>query len=118
MYSTLDLRYSRWPWVFTLSKRRPWETPRGEPSTRAYAPRIVTNFVCKAAILVNGDGLAVLTDFGLCSVVWNPNGIPREIIRWCAPEVLGSDEVSGTQPTYASDVFSFGMVILEASLPG
>ncbi|KAF9642658.1 kinase-like protein, partial [Thelephora ganbajun] len=33
--------------------------------------------------------------------------------RWCAPELLGGDVVSATRPTYASDVFSFGMVVLE-----
>lgn len=54
-----------------------------------------------------------MTDFGSCSVVWNPEDIPQQIIRWCAPEVLGSDKVSGTRPTYASDVFSLGMVVLE-----
>ena len=63
--------------------------------------------------MVNGDGRAVLTDFGSCSVDWNPEGVPQKIIRWCAPEVLGGDNVSGSRPTYASDVFSFGMVVLE-----
>jgi len=62
-----------------------------------------------AAILVNDDGRAVLTDFGSCSVVWNP----EDTSRWCAPEVLGGGGVSGTWPTYSSDVFSFGMVVLE-----
>jgi len=66
-----------------------------------------------AAILVNDRGRAVLTDFGSNSVVWNPEDIPKQIIRWCAPEVLGSEKVSGTPPTYASDVFSLGMVVLE-----
>jgi len=66
-----------------------------------------------AAILVNDDGRAMLTDFGSCSVVWNPEDISLGIIRWCAPEVLGGDKVSVTRPTYASDVFSFGMVVLE-----
>ena len=66
--------------------------------------------------MVNDDGRAMLTDFGSCSVVWDPEDLPQQIIRWCGPEVLGTDEVSGTQPTYASDVFSFGMVVLEVGL--
>lgn len=57
----------------------------------------------------------MLTDFGSASVVWNSEDISREMVRWCAPEVLGGDVVSGTRPTYASDVFSFGMVVLEVS---
>lgn len=72
----------------------------------------------KAAIFVDDDGRAVLTDFGSCSVTWNPEDIPQQLIRWCAPEVLGSDEVPGVSPTRASDVFSFGMVVLEVGLSG
>jgi serine/threonine protein kinase len=68
--------------------------------------------------LVNDDGQAMLTDFGSTSVVWNPEDISQQIIRWCAPEVLGGDAVSGTRPTYASDVFSFGMVVLEVGSSG
>jgi serine/threonine protein kinase len=73
------------------------------------------NRLRQATILVNDNGRAMLTDFGSASVVWNSEDISQEIIRWCAPEVLGGDVVSGTRPTYASDVFSFGMVVLEVS---
>ena len=55
----------------------------------------------------------MLTDYGSTSVVWHPEDISQQAIRWCAPEVLGGEKVSGTRPTYASDVFSFGMVALE-----
>ena len=79
---------------------------------------VEADYFRKTAILVNDDGRAMLTDFGSCSVVWNPGDIPHQTIRWCAPEVLGSEKVSGTQPTCASDVFSFGMVILEVGLSG
>ena len=58
------------------------------------------------------------TDYGSTSVVWNPEDISQQIIRWCAPEVLGGDKVSGMRPTYASDVFSFGMVVLEVGSSG
>jgi len=56
----------------------------------------------------------VLADFGSCSVVWNYEDT-LQIIRWCAPEVMGSEKVSGILPTFASDVYSFGMVVLEVS---
>ena len=113
----LDFRRSRRSWIFTFSKCRPRETPRGRSLTTP-TMRTTANCPWKAAILVDEDGRAVLTDFGSCSVIWNPEDIPQQIIRWCAPEVLGSDKVSGTRPTYASDVFSFGMVILEVGSNG
>jgi serine/threonine protein kinase len=112
-----DFGCSRRSWIFTLSKRHPWETQRGESSATS-ATRIATDCLRKAAVLVNGDGRAMLTDFGSCSVVWDPENLPQQIVRWCAPEVLGSNGVSGTPPTYASDVFSFGMVVLEVGLTG
>lgn len=80
------------------------------------AKRTPANCLRKAAILVN-DGRAMLTDFGSASVVWNPEDI-SQIIRWCAPEILGGEKVPGTRPTYASDVFSFGMVVLEVGPTG
>lgn len=79
---------------------------------------IVANCFRKAVIFVSDDGRAMLTDFGSCSVTWNSEDIPQQLIRSCAPEVLGSDKVSGVQPTHASDVFSFGMVVLEVGLSG
>lgn len=58
----------------------------------------------------------MLTDYGSTSVVWDPEDISQQIIRCCAPEVLG--KAFGTRPTCASDVFSFGMVVLEVGPSG
>ena len=60
----------------------------------------------------------MLTDYGSASLLWNSEDISQQIARWCAPEVLGGDKVSRTPPTYASDVFSFGMVVLEVGSRG
>ncbi|GMF30315.1 unnamed protein product [Phytophthora fragariaefolia] len=73
-------------------------------------------------ILVGSDGRAKLTDFGLSflgldSQPCSDNGtdaLPMEVprigaIRWKAPEVL-----RGEKATYASDIYSFGMCVLEA----
>ena len=78
----------------------------------------IADCLWKGAIFVNDDGRAMLTDYGSTSVVWNPEDMSQQTIRWCAPEVLGGDKVSGTRPTYASDVFSFGMVVLEVGPSG
>ncbi|POM75323.1 TKL protein kinase [Phytophthora palmivora] len=63
-------------------------------------------------ILVGGDEVAKLTDFGLSFVSTGsmPNG-SGGAIRWRAPECLGCN---GQKPTVESDVYSFGMCVVEA----
>lgn len=67
-------------------------------------------------ILISGDGKAKLTDFGLSFVpADNEEDAPptHEVgaIRWKAPEVMSGK----TRGTFASDVYSFGMCIVEAA---
>jgi len=78
-----------------------------------HSRNVIHGRLCGGTISVDDDGQAILTDFGSSSVVWDPEEISQQVIRWCAPEVLGDEKVSGIRPTYASDVFSFGMVALE-----
>ncbi|POM66285.1 Serine/threonine protein kinase [Phytophthora palmivora] len=73
-------------------------------------------------IVIGSDGLAKLTDFGLSHVMSTTFGTtvedqgsvqnknPIGAIRWKAPEVL-----RGEKATFASDVYGFGMCILEAA---
>lgn len=71
-----------------------------------------------ANILVNANGEAALTDFGLCAVIavagqpstFTSNG--GGSVRWMAPELLIPSE-GVLNKTRASDVYSFGSVILE-----
>ncbi|RLN67073.1 hypothetical protein BBP00_00001863 [Phytophthora kernoviae] len=65
-------------------------------------------------ILVCDDGLVKLADFGLSSIA-NRAGVVTDGIegalgafRWKAPECI-----LGARPTFASDIFSFGMCIIE-----
>ncbi|OWY99572.1 Serine/threonine protein kinase [Phytophthora megakarya] len=63
-------------------------------------------------ILIGGDGLAKLSNFSLCSSMDKSNQFSTKIvesIRWQSPEVM-----KGEQPSFASDVYSLGMCILEA----
>ncbi|RLN91553.1 hypothetical protein BBJ28_00010961 [Nothophytophthora sp. Chile5] len=68
-------------------------------------------------ILVAADGTAKLTDFGLSSirryVADKDEDVAKSPVvgaqRWKAPECL-----AGSPPTFESDVFSFGMCILQA----
>ncbi|RLN91339.1 hypothetical protein BBJ28_00016340, partial [Nothophytophthora sp. Chile5] len=63
-------------------------------------------------ILVSGEGVAKLTDFGLSFVSSEsrPEGAGGAI-RWRAPECLTNE---GLAPTLESDVYSFGMCVVEA----
>ncbi|GMF40233.1 unnamed protein product [Phytophthora fragariaefolia] len=63
-------------------------------------------------ILVSGEGVAKLTDFGFSFVSSGskPTG-SGGAIRWRAPECLGCN---GQIPTFQSDVYSFGMCVVEA----
>ncbi|KAF4036943.1 Protein kinase domain [Phytophthora infestans] len=65
-------------------------------------------------ILIGEDGCAKLTDFGLSAVVSdgaNSSTSPVGALRWKAPECMGT---SGKPATFASDIFSLGMCIIEA----
>lgn len=64
-------------------------------------------------ILVSAEGVAMLTDFGLSfiSADSRPQAPPDGAIRWKAPECLQSAD---TIPTPESDVYSFGMCVVEA----
>ncbi|GMF18686.1 unnamed protein product [Phytophthora lilii] len=64
-------------------------------------------------ILVSAEGVAMLTDFGLSfmSADSRPRVPPGGAVRWKAPECLkNADQV----PTKESDVYSFGMCVVEA----
>jgi serine/threonine protein kinase len=64
--------------------------------------------------MVDESGKARITDFGLAAIARNPHSQRSTLdedghtARWCVPEVLKSEPVSKE-----SDVFSFGMIIVE-----
>ncbi|ETM42158.1 TKL protein kinase [Phytophthora nicotianae] len=66
-------------------------------------------------ILVSSDHQVKLTDFGLSTLAkqlnWTGNTGTVGAIRWKAPERLGGHDRG---PSFASDVYSFGMCIIEA----
>ncbi|KAL4155839.1 hypothetical protein PRNP1_007940 [Phytophthora ramorum] len=65
-------------------------------------------------ILVSKDGVAMLTDFGLSFDSADARGVGATLgaIRWKAPEVIR--KVDPSMPTLQSDIYSFGMCIVEA----
>ena len=73
----------------------------------------------QANVLVGDDGQALLTDFGLsriCGTEGFTTENPMGTCRWMAVELLSA--ISNDEPirtTTASDVWAFGMTILEVS---
>ncbi|KAG6618398.1 TKL protein kinase [Phytophthora cinnamomi] len=65
-------------------------------------------------ILVSKDGVAMLTDFGLSFLATEQSGDEESVgaIRWKAPEVIR--KVKPVVPNAQSDVYSFGMCVVEA----
>ncbi|RLN89472.1 hypothetical protein BBJ28_00025984 [Nothophytophthora sp. Chile5] len=62
-------------------------------------------------ILVSGEGVAKLTDFGMSFISSGSTpAVSSGAVRWTAPECLTSEG----PPTFKSDVYSFGMCVVEA----
>jgi serine/threonine protein kinase len=69
---------------------------------------------------VDEDGRARLCDFGLASFaamidVFTSAELPRGTTGWKAPELYdpGDADHKFTSPSQASDVYAFGMVVIE-----
>lgn len=81
-------------------------------------PPVVHGDLCCDNVLVSETGSALLTDFGLSGRV-SGNDAPISDFddmvvrpRYSAPELFGNDEDISRSP--ATDVFAFGMVVVEA----
>jgi serine/threonine protein kinase len=73
-------------------------------------------------VLIDSDGHARLTDFGLSSVINAGEGMTYlamttrrpGALRWVAPELVVKD-TTGIAPTFGSDIYSFGSLMLQVS---
>ena len=65
--------------------------------------------------MVDDSGNARITDFGLATFTQNPDShksapdIDGHTARWCAPELFLTNQPASKE----SDIFSFGMVMIE-----
>ncbi|KAF9817368.1 hypothetical protein IEO21_03509 [Rhodonia placenta] len=76
-----------------------------------------------ANILIDSDGHARLSDFGLTSVIYDGDtvntvtttSIAHGSTRWMAPELLNPESIgeSRSRPSRRSDIYSFAMVMYE-----
>jgi serine/threonine protein kinase len=81
---------------------------------------ILIDFLCQSNILLDDEGKALLSDFGLSNVVVGARGplyITSSIggsVRWAAPEnfsISEGDRVSTV--TTHGDIYSYGSVMLQ-----
>jgi len=66
--------------------------------------------------MIDDEGHARLIDFGLSRLIDSEPGLMTSTtssVRWCAPELLSSDDA---QVTKASDVYAFASTALEVSI--
>lgn len=69
-------------------------------------------------IIVDECGNARITDFGLAAIARDPHSQRSTLdegytARWCAPEILEGEQLASRE----SDIFSFGMVMVEVGVP-
>ncbi|WP_433064048.1 protein kinase domain-containing protein [Dactylosporangium sp. CS-033363] len=74
-------------------------TPSGRP--------VIHGDISPANVIVNGDGQAVLVDFGLFRITGHVTALPAGTPGYCAPEVIAGGEYSA-----GSDRYAFGGLAL------
>ena len=83
----------------------------------------LTDTEVQANIMINAEGVASLTDFGLATVLHRAGTLNAKkaiggTLRWMSPELLVDNEASedAGKPTQASDIYALAMVFWEVRL--
>ncbi|KAF8840943.1 kinase-like protein [Paxillus ammoniavirescens] len=89
-----------------------------------HSQSIVHGDLSGSSVLIDGNGRACISDFGLLTLLTDLGGSTygasrheAGTLRWAAPELLGlqgGDSPHHVFPTPQSDVYSFGRIILQA----
>ena len=92
------------------------------PSLKTHAIRS-PELVSQGNVLIDDDGNARLTDFGMALVseatsYGYASAHGSGAIRWTAPELIDPEEfeMEDSRPTPASDIFSFACMAVEVSI--
>lgn len=81
--------------------------------------------MCQENILFDNAGIPRIADFGISSMTFDPTSNNASTpwrgfsIRWAAPEILEAPQGGeARRPTTMSDVYAFGMVVVEVRCHG
>ena len=106
----------KWALLPSLQRCHPWR-PEGGQSSRLEELHLLT-VIHQTNVLFDSAGIPRLTDFGN-SVIDVDEG-PKELrgfsLRWAAPEILEGLTGADWCLTKMSDVYAFGMVVIEVQL--
>ena len=107
----------RWTFLSPFQRRRSRRLEGGQ-SHRLERFCLLT-VVHRLNILFDTMGVPRISDLGVSSVTSNPvsNNASTPFracsIRWAAPEILAAPNDESLRPTKISDVYAFGMVVIE-----
>ena len=116
-FGTKDDWSRRWAFLSPFQRHRPRIIERGQPSQFGRFRRLTV--VLQAEILFDDAGIPRIADFGFSSITFDPGSSIRsqknfrDSIRWTAPEILQAPDGESGHCTKMSDVYAFGMVVVE-----
>lgn len=114
-FGTKDDWSRRWAFLSPFQRHCPRIIERGQPSQFGRFRRLTV--VLQTEILFDDAGIPRIADFGFSSIIFDNSSISKTIhidpIQWTAPEILQVPDGESGRRTKMSDVYAFGMVVVE-----
>ena len=116
-FGTKDDWSRRWAFLSPFQRHRPRIIERGQPSQFGRFRRLTV--VLQTEILFDDAGIPRIADFGFSSITFDSGSyitsktMPSDSIQWTAPEILQALDSESGRRTKMSDVYAFGMIVVE-----